>query len=127
MNKLILIFFLFSLNTFACEYELVFKHNFNDLELYKEKIQNLLKDKEFYNSKKPVLKFVVKMAKRVDFHSGKFFAHSSISVRKIQDNEMVFYVHGQGKPNMNRQIAYDDQNFLVSFENAIKHLPQCDM
>ena len=127
MNRLISIIFLISFNSFACEYELKFKQNISDLVMYKEKIQSLLIDKDFYNTKNPKLKFLVKMAKRVDPHSASYFAHSSISVRKIENNEIVFYVHGQGKPNENPHIAYGHQNFLVSFENAIKHLPKCDM
>lgn len=127
MTKIfILILFLFSFKSKACQYSLKFKNHSDILSNIQVQVKNLLAPKKYLPSDTPTYNITLNSSKRLDPHSGYHFVASSLSVRDIASGQMLYYVHGQGKHFESEFEAHSLENFLLSIEKAIGHLPTCN-
>lgn len=116
-------------DAFACQMKLNILNENQHSFLRESALREL--EKKFYvpyeSSEGPSLLMELKALKKNDYHNSQLkFPFVSLVVRSAVDNQMLNYVHGNGKSYKTAKQAYSEANFLVALNQALSHLPICN-
>jgi hypothetical protein len=123
-----LLLFTFASYSQACEIALKMQTGNSEMQQHTmEKVAiTALESKDYLKNDKPTQKVVIQLRKKSDPHNPMLLhAYAALTIRRIDNGEMQFYTHGNGKSYKKPSDAYSEENFKIAIEKAVSHLPNC--